>query len=215
MSESKVYTSSGEHLDDELTWLAIRAKRLMAERRQRERQIDQSPQDESVIGDEALVLDDELVRRVAAFKGREDTLRAEIDGRVEATRTAKGEKFLGLDRLCVENSLSPDERMVLLVALAPIAGDEIGQATTAEIAGSYFTSPTVETVVTFLDARGIAERVKARGLIEPGAPLIKNGLITVDYGRRAKAAEDVLDARIRLTTVALDVLVGSCEPDVQ
>jgi len=211
MSDHTVYTNNGEYLDAELGWLAVRAKRLGVERRQRERAIDSSPKDETVVGEEPLVLDDELVRRGAALKVREASLRAEIDARLAATRAAKGDTFLGLDRLCAENGLGPDERLVLLVALAPVAGDEVGQMTTGEVAGSYFISPTCETVVSFLDARGIFQRVKYRALFEPRAPLIKGGLITCDYGRKAKAAEDVLDARIRLTTTALDVLVGLCD----
>ncbi len=55
MSNAQPYTNDGSYLDAEFHWLSIRAKRLATERVQRERALDQGPQDDHSVGDQELV----------------------------------------------------------------------------------------------------------------------------------------------------------------
>ena len=86
MSET-TYTN-GTFLDDEFHWLAVRVRRLNAGRRQRERALDETPVDDHSVGEQEIVADDELVRRIGSLQVREATLRAALDERLKATRKA-------------------------------------------------------------------------------------------------------------------------------
>jgi len=209
MAEATIYTDDGAYLDAEFNWLSIRAKRIAAERVQRERALDHAPKDDHTLGDQELVADDENVRRVAALREREAEIRAEIDLGLAQTRRERGDKALGLDRLVEECHLTPQERLVLLLALAPAIGDEVAQLTSGEINGSYYHSPTIEVAISMLDAVAVADRVRCRCLFTPTASLIKHGLLTCDFHTRTKNAEVALDARIYISRRAFDTMVGA------
>ena len=116
--------------------------------------------------------------------------------------------------MCAQYGLNEQERLVLLVALAPAIGDEVATAV-SEVAGCYFHTPTQESAVTFLiNCEGVTDRVKARDLFRPTGRLIKHGLIVLDYGHRVKNVEATLDARIYLSTKAFRAMVRQ-DDDVQ
>lgn len=204
------YTNTS-YLNDELGFLAIRAKRVACERSHRERSLDQGAPSEGMIGEVEGVAQDEVVRHIAALRERENAMRSSIDERLSVTRQGRG--TLGLDSLCQRYALNEQERTALLLGLAPAVGSEAAATAVGEVIGSHYQTPTCEVLAAHLDLHGV-ERLGCLDLFKPTSPLIAHGLIALDFGYRAasKTTENTWDARFILTTKALRLMVGQ-DPD--
>jgi AAA+ superfamily predicted ATPase len=174
------FASTLEQLEAELRWLALRL-RLVVERGRRRRAL--GPADEY----RGLYVSDEEVDALLAAPGEEqvdldelqrgaDEWRALLDGRAEATRAA-GTR-LPLDRLVEDFALTPDERAIVVLALA--AHIDRGYEKVFAYANDDVTRkrPTVGLALEVLADRR-TEAVALRRIFEPDAVLVRHDILAV------------------------------------
>lgn len=201
------YSGDAEYIDDEITWLTTKAQRLAAEFDLREAERDPGCHGTRVGRRHKPVAADEARRRVSAHHEQEIALRSAVDARLHATRTVG--TTLGLDQLCIECALDGAERLALLAALMPALGEKLTQAVLGGLDSYIVTSPTVELLLLLAEAKTVAERLKVRAMFEsPEAPLVKHGLVTMEYHGREASPADLPGAMFTLTEGAFRAILG-------
>lgn len=199
------YGSALEYLQEELYWLGLHARTIKIERR-----IIEPIQDEEGWGRgrdpidrlprARLLVEQERLGAEAA------TLRALIDQR--RARCAAMGSPLPLDRLCAEQGLDAFERAVLLLAVAPALNTQSDKL--FEMIDEN--APTLTVMVCLLfHTQALDVQVALRSRFGATGRLRALDLITVDVGRRASAPEDLLQARVQLTSHGLTALLGDGE----
>ena len=185
-------------------YLGSRAQRLAAERELRGilREAEGSTRGQ----------DDDLMNRIGALRAREERNHEVLHARVEAHRADPAARPLGIDRLSQKFhlDLDPDAEMVLMSALCAALSEEMFEAVHSDLGTGMYGSQCIEGLLRLLDAKSVGDRIRLRRVFAAAdAPLIRCGLIVLDALRNDEILpEDLLGARVRLTQVAFDILVG-------
>jgi len=204
---SKPFDTAPEFVEFEIQWLAARTARLHAEQELREAERDVNIHGTRVGKRHKPVAAEEARRVAAIFRAKEDKLRGEIDARLEATREAG--TVLGLQRLADEHDLTGDERLALLVATVPTLGERLTQEVLGKLDSYIVSSPSVEMMILLTEAEPVEDRLKVRAMFDsPEVPLIKSGLISMDFHTREAAPSDLPGAQFSITENAFKAILG-------
>jgi hypothetical protein len=196
-----------EYIDAAFDLLACRIQRLVAARESRE--ADHLERGEPrAVGRGRMVADDDATRRVAVLTEREEQQGRDLEARLEAHRSAPEAKQLGIDRLAQAHGLGDEERTIVLSSLAFALSEERADQIHGDLGTGMYGSQSVECLMRVLDARTVEDRVRLRRLFRPESPLVKGGLIVLDYYGQVALPDDLLCARVRLSGMAFAILVG-------
>jgi hypothetical protein len=200
------YKNNWDHIEDEIRWLAARARRIAAERN---------------VGNwlqEADVLDAQRdsVPKVCGLRDLETRLRKTIDIRLASTRGLSPSLPLGLDQVAGQAAsngfpLSEDEKLLVIVAAVPglsrhIAGpvfDPLGVHSWGRLA--------VEDALLMLDPQSPGDWVRLRKYIRPSAALLRSGILTLVVPSGQAGPDRLMDATVGLSLEAFGVLTGDAD----
>lgn len=207
------YLGNADYLDDEFAWLAIKAHRLAAEHDLREaervpcgRGSRSGRRRRSDTTDAA----DEASQAAVELRTQEDELRADIDGRLEASRGAG--VSLGLDQLCQLHDLSLHERLALLVATVPCLGEKLMQAVLGKLDSYIVSSPSIDMLVLLTEGNTVTDRLQIRAIFDHAdVALVRNGLISLEVHGRELRPSDLPGTPFHLTDAAFRAVVGLAE----
>ncbi|HWO72388.1 MAG TPA: ATP-binding protein [Dehalococcoidia bacterium] len=210
MAKARPWNSALEQLDAELSWLSLRL-RVLVERGRRRRAL--GPPDSY----RGLYVADEEVEHIlspdaeaaatglASIVSQAAALRLELDARAKAT-VAAGAEF-PLDRITRIFGLRPEERSVLLVALA--ASIDSAYEKVYAYANDDITRrrPTVEVALAVI-ADDPAAAVSLRPLFYADAPLVRHRLLSVSEESSPPSAS-LLTRRLEIDEHIAEVLLGA------
>lgn len=200
-TEPRPYSDNAAYLDAEISYIQALCTVLGVEDRLRQDSIPHVACDQRLVGDAERASDQQAKRLVTVKQELRSRLRQKIDARLEASRHSTAGTKLGLDILCEEYRLGAQERLCLLVLTVPAISIELGDSLQDRLGRSAWCgAPTVETLVKVLEPRCVADRLKARKLFRRDAPLLRHGLINVEYPSRYAGPDDQLGAVVRLTS---------------
>jgi hypothetical protein len=207
MNPIKPFTTNANYIESEIHWLCVRTSRLAAEQELRAAERDINSHGTRVGRRHKPVAADEARRLATVFRTQEDKLRADIDARIEATR--KSGVTLGLDRLCEQHDLAPYERLALLVAVVPTLGEKLTQEVLGKLDSYIVNQPSVEMLIILTESQSVEDRLKVRSMFNsPEVPLVKLGLISMDFHRNEASPADLPGAQFSLTEMAFNTIVG-------
>lgn len=190
-----------EYIEAESVWVRARCARLDVERRVAEKLQDVRRE---TIGTKPATVVREYQRQLASLHETERNLRVGLDSRLAATRACG--TVLGLDALCIEHSFGDVERVALLLgilaALSEGDEDEIAKAGPTNFRGRG--GP--EVVWDFMGL-SFAQRVAARQVFLPTAPLLANGLMVLTVGH-SDGPRELRCAYMDVTTTAFETTLG-------
>ncbi len=207
MSKAILKADSGAFLDDldyltsELRWLAVRARRIAAER-ETGSWIEGYSRNRPKVGRSA---------EVAGLLRAETFMRRAIDARVDATRALEGGPKLGLDLVCDEAGLTWEERLLLLVAMLPGLSRHIVDEVLLPLNLHAWGRIAVEDALVLLDPQGPRDWARYRQYLRPGSRLVSNALLKVAMGSGPLAPDSLMDANCSLSMAAFSVIIGDPE----
>ncbi len=194
-----------EYIEAESAWVRARCARLDLERRAAEKLQDVRRE---TIGTKPPTVVREYQRRMETLHATERNLRVELDFRLAATRT--GGMALGLDTLAGDHGLGEVERVALLLstlaALSDGDEDEIAKAGRTNFHGRG--GP--EVVWDFMGL-SFAERIAARQVFLPTAPLVADGLMVLTVGS-SDGPRELRCSYMDVTTTAFETILGLSKP---
>ena len=205
---NKPFASDAEFLDAAFDLLTVRVQRLSAERELHEAAT-RMRGDPNTVGRPRRVTEDDATRCIATLKELEEDVQRSLDARRAANRADPDAPTLGIDRLAEKHGLSDDERMVLLSASSFAISERMAEDIHEDLAVGMYGSQSVEGLMRLLGAQTVADRLRARRIFAPTAPLVRRGLIILDYHGREAQPEDLIGARVQITRGAFDILVGN------
>ena len=206
-TNTKPFANDAEFLDQAFDLLAVRVQRISASRELREAEM-RMRGDPNTVGRSHRVADEDAARRAAMLTVLEAEQQQVLDARLEAHRADPDAPVLGIDRLADKHGLSADERMVLLSASSFAVSEQMSEDIHGNLALGMYGSQSIEGLMRLLDAQTVGDRLRARRIFAPTAPLVRGGLIILDYQGREAQPEDLIGARVQITRGAFDVLVG-------
>ena len=207
MNTPKPFENDADYIEEEIHWLAARTSRLAAEQELREAEQEVSIHGTRVGRRHKPVAADEARRVASIFRSKEDKLRAAIDARLEVSRTAGFTP--GLHRLSDEHGLTKNERLALLTALVPTLGEKLMQEVLGKLDSYIVSSPAVEMLILLSGSESVGARLSVRAFFSsPDVPLIRNGLISMDYFSREASPADLPGAQFSLTESAFKTILG-------
>lgn len=201
----QAYESDLEYLQQELAWIEARCRYVSAKLKLRS--VD-SDEDNIPFGrSNRNSMSPQLLTRIRQINRRKSNrLRVHIDARLAVTR--EGLKQLSLDQLCDMQSLEENERIILLLAMAPAFSRKF-EDLYCEIDQQQLSSGlTVEVACAFLEL-SFQERVAARQIFTSQRPLVKADLITLSMDQRYSTPKDLLNASIEITGQTFYQLLGN------
>ncbi len=204
------YHSDAAYLDAEFSWLRLHVSLLDLERRFEGRGTDDVSPSTSRVGEAENVASKELNRRLGGLQKDVEATRQAVDAKLETHRKA-GTFKLGLDVLTERYQLSPDERFILLALALPAVSAPLSMDIYATM-GVFSGTLQIQEVVSLLQPAGVEDWLRYRRLFQVSNPLIKHGLITVDYPGREATPGDLWYADVSLTRLALAIIAG--DPDI-
>ena len=198
------YANDLEYLQDELAWIELRAARIRAKQTLVRLSGGRSPARRAYPGDPPAPTQASLRKTAAASSIEEEERRQVIDARL---RFGQAQGFeTGLDRLCRLHDLSLLDRMILLVAVAPILERRFEDLVGSLGRHGEGSNVTVEAALAFADLE-LPERLDAYLRFAPTAPLIAHDLI-VARNVRANTPRDLVDVDVDLPGRTFALLVG-------
>lgn len=200
-AKAQTYQDNLEYLQQELEWVEQRCRRITIQRKIGMRTGEVEPTGRwSSHSEESL---EELRKTHRRLQRRENTLRAEIDKRLAATRAAGFTP--ALDQLVEMYALDGFERSIVLLAAAVVFSRRF-ENLYGELEETYSTL-NVEVIFNFCELP-FAERVTRRATFAGTSALVQNDLISVDLASRFTGPEDLLVAQVRLSSRTFGFLVG-------
>jgi hypothetical protein len=151
--------------------------------------------------------------RLLLIKDREKALRDEIDARLQVHRQDAARPKLGLDRLTENHRLSPDERMLVVAAAIPAISQTLAEATFHDL-GSMYGALSTEDLARLQAPGTVREWVEARRLMDPKAPLVKEGLLVVEQDDTGTPSDLWQTSAVYVSPRVLWLLTGEPEPTV-
>ncbi len=208
LPEPGPFSSNLAYLQEELRWIEARCRRLSAEASLERLEHDAPPPRRRYSATDELS-PRMLLRRARQAQQVEEELRAALDARL-AEHRASDRPQLALDQLCERCDLSPFERAVLLLTMAPCFSQSFDELIGSVTGGDVYGSVTVEAVFAFLGLSMI-ERIERRSMFGRGAALIGQDLVTTGMHGRMSNAKDLLTADLEITTRTFAFLTGRTE----
>ena len=213
MSEPRPFSGGdAEMLDCAFQWLTTRARRLTLERAIRDAAMDDAGAVYRLcMNGRRQEPDGDTAERLAATKAQEDRLREEFQRRRLATRADPTCRRLGLDQVSETHDFGEVEVevIILLTAACGAISEEVASVLWGDLGVGFFGNMTIEGVSRMADAQTTTERLRVRRLLSEDSPLVKSGLLAIDFlTNRPTFPDDFLGARIRLTEDGFRVLTG-------
>ena len=207
---SHPYPDDPSYLDAELNWLKVRVSRIVAQRHLSDAQEEESDGDPAYARRPGRVDSRELRCRAAELRDAEKRSRDEIDARLRVNREQRGAPTLGLDELCLEHDLSPEERLILLTCLPLGISQRVAEKVLGELL-QHWGSIAISDAIGVLDPKNISDWIRYRTLFRPNAPLVQHGLIEVSRHSGEPGPDTLPSADVRLTLTAFARICG--DPD--
>jgi len=204
------YPDDPTYLQAELDWLAVRVKRIVAERRAQEAAEEESDGDPAHAHRPGRTTSREARCRVVELGQREKKLRDEIDARLDLNRRQRDAHTLGLDVVCTEASLGAEERVVLLALLASAVSQPVAERVLGELC-HHWGAVAVSDLISVLDPQDLAEHLRFRRLFHPNGPLVSHGLVLVGKPSGEPTASGLPSWDVSLSLDAFARIIG--DPD--
>lgn len=205
----ELYASDLAYMDDELSWIELRCRRLGAELQLRGVDEPGNRRKRRGRSNERYTLGHAeratLESRVAALLREEEALRSAIDARIEAHRACEEE--LALDHLCALHQLDAFERTVLLLASASCFSRGFEERFGELNDRSFSASLEVETIFNFQEL-SFSDRIGRRVTFTRAGALVRNDLITTDILGRYTSPQDLLRVEIEINSRTFDAMLG-------
>ena len=150
---------------------------------------------------------EEMKRRLTSLREEETRLREDLDDWLTAHRDSS-KPALGIDALCDQSGLSDDERVILLAATVVAIHEGLGKQILEPLGGGMLTRSDIQSTVQLLDPPDVAGWVKARRYFSTKAPLVRDGLITVEYPTRGCPPGDLMSCTVMVSPRAFSTIVG-------
>jgi len=189
------------YLETEYSWLAVRCRRIVAERMLRDLLKDNRGLPPGTPGTR------EQRCRVIELREEEAEARKEIDTRLQARWRDPDAEELGLDELCEEYGLSQEERTILLVLSVPAIGRSIAEEVLGDLISCYGCL-TVEDVIRSLDPTGVSDWLQFRSLLRPDGKLLQAELISLVVSGEPSFADTFINADVRISIPAVTRITG-------
>jgi len=207
MTAAKPFENNASYIESEIQWLTARTSRLAAEQELREAERDVSIHGTRVGRRHKPVAADEARRVATIYRAKEDKLRADIDARIDATR--KAGTVLGLVKLSEQHGLSSHERLALLLAVVPTLGERLMNEVAGKLDAYVVNQPSVEMLIILTESESVEDRLAVRAMFDsPEVPLVKHGLISMDFHTREASPADLPGAQFSLNADAFNTIVG-------
>ena len=145
--------------------------------------------------------------RLDGLRKEEQQRREDMDAWLTTYR-GSGKPTLGIDALCKESGLQEDERTILLTACAVAINDGLAKQILEPLGGGMLTRLDVQSAVQLLDPPDIAACVWARRYFTRTAPLIRDGLLTIEYPTKECPPGDVMSSTLMVSSKAFSTIVG-------
>lgn len=162
----------------------------------------------TTIGDQTKVADEEAHRRLDLVREEEQRLRDNLNARLAVHRRDKERFTLAFDIVAADHHLDDDARMVLLLATVAAVSPQITREILGGVGLGFGGRTTAEACILMLEPEGTADWLKARSLFHRDSPLVRGGLLTVDYCCRVYAPAYLFDAEVLITAAGLAAVVG-------
>lgn len=190
-------------------WLQHRAARIGMERRRLEdsKGSHHLSWDHRLLGAQPRVAEDETKRRLAEAQDAERTVLQALERCWEAHRQS-GQSALGIDALSEESRLSDDERTILLAAALVAINDDLGKHVLENLGGGMLSRLDVQAAIRLTDPGDIGGWVRARRYFRRQSPLVRDGLVTVEFPSPQCPPGDLLSASVEITAKAFATIVG-------
>ncbi len=195
------FADDAEYLQAEYAWLAVRCRRIAAERMLRDVQDDNKGVPPTTAGTR------ELRCRMLELKEQEREAREGIDERLDTHRRDPVAVQLGLDEICDEYGLSQKERTILLTLSIP----GIGRSIAEEILGDFMScygGLTVEDAIRILDPSGVADWLWLRSFLRPEGGLLRENLTSLRLSGEPSCPDTFLSADVRISIPAMARITG-------
>jgi hypothetical protein len=195
------FLNDAEYLLAEFRWLKARCQRITAERATRG-WLD-APKEGGLAASS----------EVEALVEIEAQLRAETDGRIEATRAIPGGFQLGLDKVFEVAQkdrlpLDPKDRIILLGVLVPGISQSLAESVFAPLNINGFGRLIVEDLIRLLDPQTPADWLQYRTHFRYASALTCQELITVHRTTRPVGPDSLIDSGVTLTLKAFSIITG-------
>jgi SpoVK/Ycf46/Vps4 family AAA+-type ATPase len=196
------YASDLEAMEQELSWVEARARRIAAERRLADLLSEEEP---SHWSRQEPVTPGQARSRVRRYSAQEAQCKE-----VAIQRAAVSHSML--DRVCADYGLNDRERTLLVLAAAPAFSKRF-ETLYGPLCSDGMNSSTlnVEVYFNFLEL-SLTERIEVRSMFRKDAPLVANDLVVVGLHDRYSEPEQLLDASLSLTWRTFQMLVGDAIP---
>ena len=202
------FTSDGEYVHSEIVFLMTRRLQILAEADEALERIDAIGDPEGIHRRHGGRTPPNPQSRATLYRVEEERLRTEIDARLEIHRASTHSPMLGLDKICQDHGLSRDERLVLLVLVPPALGRRICEVILAQ-ATTYYSSVSVEDVISILAPESLEDHLDAQALFYPDSRLREAGLVKVIERMEDEGPGSLLHCEVVLTAEAFSRIVGA------
>ena len=198
-----------EHTERSVRWLLSRSARIGEALRLQD---DQRPRalswDHRSLGlQPPQVACEQAKLRLTALQEEEQRLHEELEAWLTAHRES-GKPTLGIDALCSASGLTDDERIILLTACTVAINDNLAKHLLEPLGGGMLTRLDAQSAVQLLDPPDIAAWVWARRYFTRTAPLIRDGLLTIEYPTKECPPGDVMSSTLMVSSEAFATIVG-------
>ena len=205
-STPQPFSSNAEFLTAAFAWLAAKISRMATERRLRQDLDDPGGWSTTIVGEVESVANQEGARRLLGLRDREQILKEDLDARLTLHRQDNSREPLGIDLLCEDGGLGPEERLTLLLCCLPAVSARLAEQT-LEV-GRFFNSLTVDYLIEITEPDSLDARFRARRQFLPTSKLLQEGLITVGYPGQYASPEDLLGSAVQVTSKTFAAITG-------
>ena len=201
----KPYENSVAYLEDELgRYLPIRMTRIGVAQHAKDAEEHYSKR--NTVGEKRPVALHEHQRHLQELLTKENEVRAEIDARLDATRNIHGVSGIGMDKLNYGEDM--DSRLVFLCLTATALG--MGENIIGKLEMPFYGTVSVSDLMTILDTKTIADRLRVRRLV---LELANKGLLILDFRTSYVVPEDFNTVQVSLSRKGFATILD--DPDLE
>jgi Winged helix domain, variant len=196
------FASDSEYLDGELSWLQLRASRIMAQKRLRELATEQLVGPRARQAMRPQLDPKKLAARIEELSSKEKELRRLVDERLEIHRQDPESQQLSLDTLCEDYDLSLQERTLLIVCLPQALSSSLSEEIFQDLARPWGTMTTSD-VMAILAPKSTADWMQVRSSFYPSGNLRRAGLLWLEASKEKPLPTTLVGREVSITLEAL------------
>ena len=201
------FASNAEYLQEEIAYIKLLATRIDAEKKLDDARKDEEEGDGPWLHRPGRLTSRDLRCRILSLGSQIADLRGQTDARLEGHRAGPSNPELGIDRLCREHALTPEERLVLLALCIPCISREVADHVLGSLP-TYYNALSAGNLAQLLGPANIGDWLRLRQLFRPNSTLRRSGLIAVNEGGADAGPQSLMLSEARLSLLAFSIIVG-------